>query len=1097
MGASLWEDRLAEVWASPGEAGSGVVIGTDGVLTARHVIAGAIGDEARRLARIVCPGRSVAAWAPMHVVWEDARWDLALLQLDRTKPGSECWEAPRSLPSDVMLADLGTRALKDCETVGFPQSAEQRRAHDGRPADVIVRQSEQALGTVLPSGQGKTPVDPDRDLPLKWVPFDVDRTTADTQADWSGMSGAGVVLRDGRLVGIVTTADAARDHRRLYVVTLADVLSASPELAAGFAEVTGSPPVLETLNAPEFKRVCQEGSLLPCGMPPRVCEVTELQALGVKPADLPGEPTYLNYVPRDADTDLHGAIEELRRQTGSGERGRMLLVVGASAAGKSRSTAHAIHKLLPEHRLIRPKHGMLADVCGLPLHEVRPAVVWLDEMQDYAHPALRDTLESLLSAGLILVGTIRQLELKELSPTGEIRNPAGEALADSRLVRRLDWNVTWNPEERERLTQHVSHPGLLEAVAKGTSPGAYVVAGPRLLAQLNEAREDENDFPCHYALVRTVLDWYRTGIGLPIPLSTAKSLLEVALPDDAPAEPDEIDEALRWATTRPAIGSGRTRQTLLTQNTLQELAVHDYVLDDAQRHAKDRVPDPVWQASLQAAKRRITAEPDRLWRVGVSAFEQGMLEVALTAMQTLATDGRMPEAMFNVGVLLGQLDRSEEAIAVYDELVGRFGEATEPALREQTAEALLNKGITLGQLDRSEEEIAVYDELVGRFGEATEPALREQTAKALLSKGITLGQLDRSEEAIAVYDELVGRFGEATEPALRERTAKALLNKGVALGQLDRSEEAIAVYDELVGRFGEATEPALREQTAKALLNKGVALGQLDRSEEEIAVYDELVGRFGEATEPALREQTAKALLNKGITLGQLDRSEEEIAVYDELVGRFGEATEPALREQTVKALLNKGIKLGQLDRSEEEIAVYDELVGRFGEATEPALREQTVKALLNKGITLGQLDRSEEEIAVYDELVGRFGEATEPALRERTAEALLNKGVALGQLDRSEEAIAVYDELVGRFGEATEPALRERTAEALLNKGITLGQLDRENEAIRVFSDLLARFAGAPEEAIADLVDSVKAALESPGIVPEADEQERSSPSA
>ena len=34
----IWDDRLAEVWAPPGKAGSGVVIGTCGVLTARHVI---------------------------------------------------------------------------------------------------------------------------------------------------------------------------------------------------------------------------------------------------------------------------------------------------------------------------------------------------------------------------------------------------------------------------------------------------------------------------------------------------------------------------------------------------------------------------------------------------------------------------------------------------------------------------------------------------------------------------------------------------------------------------------------------------------------------------------------------------------------------------------------------------------------------------------------------------------------------------------------------------------------------------------------------------------------------------------------------------
>jgi hypothetical protein len=44
--------------------------------------------------------------------------------------------------------------------------------------------------------------------------------------------------------------------------------------------------------------------------------------------------------------------------------------------------------------------------------------------------------------------------------------------------------------------------------------------------------------------------------------------------------------------------------------------------------------------------------------------------------------------------------------------------------------ALFNKGVTLGELGRSEDEIAVTDEVVARYGTATEPALREIVEKA-------------------------------------------------------------------------------------------------------------------------------------------------------------------------------------------------------------------------------------------------------------------------------------------------------------------------------------------------------------------------------
>jgi tetratricopeptide (TPR) repeat protein len=127
-------------------------------------------------------------------------------------------------------------------------------------------------------------------------------------------------------------------------------------------------------------------------------------------------------------------------------------------------------------------------------------------------------------------------------------------------------------------------------------------------------------------------------------------------------------------------------------------------------------------------------------------------------------------------------------------------------------------------MNRSEDAIAVYDEVVERFGDAPEAALREQVAQALFNKGNRLGQMNRSEDAIAAYDEVVKRFGDAPEAALREPVAKALVNKGVTLGQMNRSEDAIAEYDEVVKRYGAAPEAALREQVANALNGKGYML---------------------------------------------------------------------------------------------------------------------------------------------------------------------------------------------------------------------------------------------------------------------------------
>jgi tetratricopeptide (TPR) repeat protein len=268
----------------------------------------------------------------------------------------------------------------------------------------------------------------------------------------------------------------------------------------------------------------------------------------------------------------------------------------------------------------------------------------------------------------------------------------------------------------------------------------------------------------------------------------------------------------------------------------------------------------------------------------------------LLALDLQALDGQadprlqwlIAMALFDRGVVLGSLGRSEEAIADYDEVMRHFADAKEPALQVEAAQALVNKGHTLGSLGRSEEAIAVYDDVVSRFADAKEPALRGVAAMALFGRGHTLGSLGRSEEAIVVYDDVVSRFADAKEPALRGVAAGALVSKGVVLGSLGKREEAIAVYDDVMSRFVDAKEPALRERVAIALINKGVQLGTLGRNEEAIAIYDDVVSRFGDDKEPALREKVGTAILYRGMTYESSGNKEIALANYEEVLARFG-----------------------------------------------------------------------------------------------------------------------------------------------------------------------------------------------------------------
>ncbi|MGO9961459.1 MAG: tetratricopeptide repeat protein, partial [Solirubrobacteraceae bacterium] len=513
---------------------------------------------------------------------------------------------------------------------------------------------------MAPAGQAKPPVNPERPLPRRWLPFDVETAAASTQADWRGMSGAGVVLDDGRLIGIVVTAESGHGQRRLYLVPLADALSAAPGLAQQLEDVAGRTQIVEIREAPLYRDTCEIDALGGDGQPELIENVAELEVFGVKPADVPGEPTYLNYVSRDADGELRTALREAI------DARRMLLVVGGSAAGKSRSTAEAVRELLPQHRFIRPRPEKLAEVCNLPLGDLGPAVVWLDDVQQHADQALRDTLKRLLGAGLVVIGTIRRAELEVLARPGEVRNPAGQALTDEKLVHRINWRIEWSEEEQARLAEHVTDADLLEAVTRGgTSLGAYVVAGPLLVRRLDDARADE-DHPWRYALVRTVLDWYRTGTAQPISSDVALRLLGTSLGDGTP-EQDEIEDALAWAATA-VIGEGRkTRRSLIIRISsgsayrdrrtidahiranAEALLVNDYLIDHEQRRPFGAIRDPVWRAALE-----LSTDDSRLNIATVAYYEHEHI-IALDALGPLAAAGNI-NAMNNLGLLLKDSD---------------------------------------------------------------------------------------------------------------------------------------------------------------------------------------------------------------------------------------------------------------------------------------------------------------------------------------------------------------------------------------------------------------------------------------------------------
>jgi tetratricopeptide (TPR) repeat protein len=108
----------------------------------------------------------------------------------------------------------------------------------------------------------------------------------------------------------------------------------------------------------------------------------------------------------------------------------------------------------------------------------------------------------------------------------------------------------------------------------------------------------------------------------------------------------------------------------------------------------------------------------------------GALFCATKAVNAATSDIEWSRGINSIGIAQFYLGYLDKAIESFTEIIERVLNSIDIDRRYWLARGLGNKGVTLGALDRSAEAIAVYDDLLARFGTATELPLREQVAKA-------------------------------------------------------------------------------------------------------------------------------------------------------------------------------------------------------------------------------------------------------------------------------------------------------------------------------------------------------------------------------
>jgi tetratricopeptide (TPR) repeat protein len=205
------------------------------------------------------------------------------------------------------------------------------------------------------------------------------------------------------------------------------------------------------------------------------------------------------------------------------------------------------------------------------------------------------------------------------------------------------------------------------------------------------------------------------------------------------------------------------------------------------------------------------------------------------------------DALFKKGEALTELGDIRGAIAAYDEIDRRYAEDRDAGFRQRAVRALFTKGTLLGRQGAGEEPdsapqigrpdtvaaIAVYDDIVRRFGRDKDVNIRNIVGLALFQKSEALRLVGDDRGTIVVYDEIFNRFGTDNAQASRVLVATALFRRGLSLGRLEGASPAtIGTYDYIIKHFAGDTNPNVRKIVGQAAAARQRLLSEAAASRE-------------------------------------------------------------------------------------------------------------------------------------------------------------------------------------------------------------------------------------------------------------------------
>ena len=549
--------------------------------------------------------------------------------------------------------------LDDCVAIGFPlfqRDPATRHRHTAELHGVIYQTDEAETGLLLLREPMMTSVR---------LPDGADRAAGTSV--WGGLSGA-VVFHDGLAIGVVIEHHPRQGGSAVRVLPfhLIAVTAAADQATTAIATRLG---LLDGGTMP-----LAGGTDVVADMGFAIRSLTDPVEFEVHPAitvagrtDLPVLP---EYVPRPHDDEVDDVLRE------AADGARMLVFVGGSSTGKTRSAWEAVHRLPDGWALWHPIEPSrpAAVLDGLKAGVPPRTVLWLNELQLYLNPsevelgervaaAVRDLLRTKADTPLLVIGTLwpehwLTLTAGPESPWSDRHNQARNLLRGATEIRVPE---TFADAVDALRSAAVSDPRLDLALREGHGRVAQYLAGVReLIARYNNATAAQ------LAVMAVAADADRIGHVAWVSEQWLVDAAEGYLSDDdwhrfGDRWPHEALEALR-DLSRPRMGVRGPLSRVRGREPVYELA--DYLARSIINHRRFACPP---EAFWDAVPRHVDSPPV-LTLIAAAAAQRARYRHAATLYRLAVAHGHAP-AIAGLAGLYVRTGRWPAAVETYRQAI--------------------------------------------------------------------------------------------------------------------------------------------------------------------------------------------------------------------------------------------------------------------------------------------------------------------------------------------------------------------------------------------------------------------------------------------